>query len=54
MRCNKKNQREIKSGFEGLSGMVSKFAKLDPHVLSGKTGHWELLDQTNNLAHYSK
>ena len=34
--------------------MVSKYAKPDPHVLSGKTGHWELLNQTNNLAHYSK
>ena len=22
MRCDEKNQREIKSGFEGLSGMV--------------------------------
>ena len=35
MRFEEKNQREIKSGFEGLSGMVSKFAKPATPLLSG-------------------
>ena len=35
MRFDEKNQQEIESGFEGVSGMVFKFAKPATHLLSG-------------------
>ena len=35
MRFDEKNQQEIESGFEGVSGMVFKFAKPATPLLSG-------------------
>ena len=35
MRFDEKNQQEIESGFEGVSGMVFKFAKPAIPLLSG-------------------
>jgi hypothetical protein len=47
MHFDEKNQQEIKSGFEGVSGMVSKFANPATHLLSGPQASTLVLKEYN-------
>ena len=47
MRFDEKNQQEIESGFEGVSGMVFKFAKPATPLLSGPQASTLVLKEYN-------